>query len=196
MKLQLYRRRAPIGVPDPPTDPRPAADPTAGMLPPPWVVVEVVALCLGVAYYSRHAQSEPPYAQSDVAAAPPSRAVVSVRCCFVANIIATMVWSWLTLQDVVLCNDAGDRCFSFTGWVQVSTFTRWSWMLQGLYFACANLRLPIARQLFGVSLSSAMLVTIMVYAVLVPGAWLRPQPAHLAGNIAVLTSPQGHIMHS
>jgi hypothetical protein len=89
----------------------------------------------------------------------------------------------------------------FSGAVQFSTFTRWCWMLQGIYFAAANINhfgiLPsrLVQVLFGLSLASAFLVTTMTYIVLVPGALLLPHPAHKQGAITILLSPSGHAMH-
>ena len=65
----------------------------------------------------------------------------------------------------------------------------------GRYFAAANVRARIASVLFGVAFSAALITTLITYTVLVPGALLRtPQPSQ-AGAVAVLFSPQGHIMH-
>merc|ERR1711918_90676 len=101
-----------------------------------------------------------------------------------------------------LCDDSGEYCMQFEGAIQFSTFTRWSWMLEGVYFLAANLHdvglLPprLTHSLFGVSLASAFMVTSITYTVLVPGALLIPQPDHKQGAIAVLLSPSGHVMHS
>jgi hypothetical protein len=92
----------------------------------------------------------------------------------------------------------------FEGWVQFSTFTRWCWILEGVYFTAANVahyvRGPatsrIAQILFGVATASAMMVTTVTYGVLVPGALLIPMPEHRQGSIEVLLSWQGHTMHS
>lgn len=96
---------------------------------------------------------------------------------------------------VQICDDTGRRCFAFDGIVQFSTFTRWSWMLQGVYMVSANLHWRISRPLFGVSFSSALLVTTVAYGVLVPMALFRTHPPHQAGHITVLLSPTSHMMH-
>jgi hypothetical protein len=105
------------------------------------------------------------------------------------------------LNHVDICDEEGNRCIKFAGAVQFSTFTRWSWIIQGVYYAAANLndfgvlpqRLP--QMLFGISLSSAFMVTSVTYCILVPGALLLPQPAHRQGAITILLSPSGHTMH-
>jgi len=89
----------------------------------------------------------------------------------------------------------------FSGAMQFSTFTRWCWMLQGLYYlvalaSCAVPRLVrLAQVLFGMSVATAFLVTAVVYMVLVPGALFMEQPPHRKGSIQLLFSAQGHIMH-
>ncbi|KAL1522611.1 hypothetical protein AB1Y20_017594 [Prymnesium parvum] len=160
-------------------------------MPPLWLVLQVVLLGGAAAYIAAAYGAVKP----QTSLAPPSTYVVAVRWAFVANIVFTMIWSFITLSDVVLCNDSGDRCFTFSGWAQFTSFTRWCWILQGVYFVSANLGLRCARVLFSVSLSSALLVTSFVYLVLIPGALLRPQPGHKAGNVALLVSTQAHIMH-
>jgi len=119
------------------------------------------------------------------------------------SIIAyALYWSYSNLNDVELCNDTGDFCMKFAGWIQFTTFTRWCWICEGVYFVAANcmhfsLVSPrFVQMLFGVSLASAFVVTTVTYGVLVPGALLRPQPIHRRGSITLLLSPAGHAMHS
>eukprot|EP00929_Paragymnodinium_shiwhaense_P107178 TRINITY_DN73244_c0_g1_i1.p1 TRINITY_DN73244_c0_g1~~TRINITY_DN73244_c0_g1_i1.p1 ORF type:complete len:275 (-),score=46.27 TRINITY_DN73244_c0_g1_i1:537-1361(-) len=133
------------------------------------------------------------------------------RLVFLAVNVGTLCWSYLKLSHVEVCSEDGDRCLQFSGAMQFSTFTRWSWMLQGLYYCIAlfasispqadgsssSFSLQRAAQiLFQMSFGTAMLVTTVTYTVLVPGAVLINHPPHRAGNIEILLSPQGHIMHS
>lgn len=132
---------------------------------------------------------------------PISPVLAVLRCAFVVVIVGTLRWSLNNLNHVVLCNDTGGNCMKFEGAMQFSTFTRWSWMIQGLYYITANLRSfgvvtpRFVQMLFGISLTAALMVTSVTYLVLVPGALLIPQPAHKAGAIEILLSPSGHIMH-
>jgi hypothetical protein len=89
--------------------------------------------------------------------------------------------------------------------VQFSTFTRWCWLIQGLFYASSLARcqqrakLAASRAthiLFQISWASAILVTVVSYGVLVPACALLPVPAHKQDMVTVLLSPQGHIMHS
>jgi len=82
--------------------------------------------------------------------------------------------------------------------------------MQGLYYSVAMLAAlapaktsggsavlqRAAQILFQVSLGAALLVTTVTYSVLVPGSTLIEHPPHRQGNISVLLSPQGHIMHA
>ena len=94
-----------------------------------------------------------------------TRAQYTLRWLFVINIIGTMVTSYMRLGDIFICDDTGDRCLPFTGTTQLSTFTRWCWMLQGVYFIVANCGWR-ADTLFGVAFSSALLVSAVTYTVL------------------------------
>merc|ERR1712008_375192 len=106
-----------------------------------------------------------------------------------------LMWSMRNLSHLELCDDSGQHCMRFEGAVQFSTFTRWSWMVEGLYFVCANLHyagvLParLTQVLFGISMASAFMVTTITYIILVPGTILIPQPAHKQGAISILLSP-------
>jgi hypothetical protein len=105
------------------------------------------------------------------------------------------------LSHLDICNEEGNNCIKYAGAVQFSTFTRWSWMIQGVYYAAANLndsgvlRPRLLQLLFGISVSSAFMVTSVTYCVLVPSALLLPQPAHKQGAITILLSPAAHTMH-
>merc|ERR1712139_338181 len=100
------------------------------------------------------------------------------------------------------CSEDGKHCLQFAGRMQLTTFTRWCFLLQGVYYwlsMAENLHPILARVnqvLFGLSFSSALLVTLVTYGVLVPAALLIDHPPHMHGNIQILMSPQGHIMHS
>ena len=100
---------------------------------------------------------------------PPTRSLVLLRRICAANVLLTMAWSYFSLSHVHICDDTGARCLRFAGTVQLSTFTRWSWMLQGVYFLSVSFGWRGSELLFGVSLASALLVTAVTYSVLVPG---------------------------
>lgn len=133
----------------------------------------------------------------------PSGAIVSaVRTAFLAVVVGTVSWSWFALSHVVVCSDDGKHCVRFEGAMQLTTFTRWCWMLQGVYYALAVVSAVwpgLSRTcavLHEVSLATALLVTGITYGVLVPCALLLEQPDHRRGSIQLLLTPQGHIMHS
>eukprot|EP00931_Biecheleriopsis_adriatica_P045756 TRINITY_DN26213_c0_g1_i1.p1 TRINITY_DN26213_c0_g1~~TRINITY_DN26213_c0_g1_i1.p1 ORF type:complete len:259 (-),score=22.38 TRINITY_DN26213_c0_g1_i1:104-880(-) len=132
----------------------------------------------------------------------PSFSLLCLRCVFIFIIIGTLYSSYHTLRHVEVCDDSGERCFRFEGGYQFSTFTRWCWMLEGVYFAVASLNhfflgMPrLVQVLFGMSLSSAVMVTTITYGVLVPGAVFMPLPKAKQGAVTILLSYQGHIMHS
>lgn len=130
-----------------------------------------------------------------------------LRCIFVAVIVGTLYSSVLSsnhnLNHVVVCEDSGTQCFKFEGVYQFSTFTRWCWMLEGLFFISANLSdcfgmlsPRFVQALFGVTSSSAIMVTTVTYGLLVPGALLLDNPPARQGSIEILLSYQGHAMHS
>jgi len=163
--------------------------------PPPSVAFIVPCYMIGtIAVCSRWTVKPVPVTRS-------SLSLVALRCIFLSAIVGTLFWSVRNLSHLKLCDDKGDLCMQFSGAVQFSTFTRWCWMLQGIYFAAANLHhfgiLPsrLVQVLFGVSLASAFLVTTVTYGVLVPGALLLSHPAHKQGAIEILLSPSGHAMH-
>ena len=162
-------------------------------IPPAWLLFEVAAILAFTLWTTGRMPSPRPRPPPP----PPGTLLVLLRCAFIVNIIGTMVWSMLALSDVQVCSESGDSCLTFRGGLQFSTFTRWSWLLQGIFYVCANLQLnSVSQSLFGVCLSSALLTTFMSYTVLVPGALLIPQPAHKASSIRLLLSPQAHIMHT
>lgn len=70
---------------------------------------------------------------------PEPRAMSALRMLFVANIIGTLAYSEQTLSHLRLWDDSDASCVQFTGKNQFTTFTRWAWMLQGLYFVIASL---------------------------------------------------------
>ena len=164
---------------------------------PPLTVVATGLDSLGaaIAFSSRCTKSIPPSPQKMLL-------LVILRSCFIIVIVGTLWWSIRNLSHLKLCDDSGEHCMRFEGAVQFSTFTRWSWMVEGLYFVCANLHyigiLPAraTQILFGISMASAFMVSTITYGVLVPGALLLPQPDHKQGAISILLSPSGHIMHS
>lgn len=128
--------------------------------------------------------------------------VTFLRCTFLAVVVGTLCWSYVSLGDVMLCSDDGQRCLRFAGSMQFTTFTRWCWMLQAVYYALAVAAraVPLLSRaclvLFEVCVATALLVTTVTYTVLIPGALLTPQPPHRRGAIELLLSTQGHIMHS
>ena len=65
------------------------------------------------------------------------------RWLFAANIPCCIAWSYFgPLSKTLMCGDDGAACVAFTGLTQFSTFTRWSFLLQGVYFVLASLGLP------------------------------------------------------
>jgi hypothetical protein len=163
------------------------------------MVLTACAMLAGGVEWSRRKRQE----ESGAAAKPVSSTLnCGIRCLFLVAIFATFVSSRRSLSHLRICDDTGEHCLQFQGAVQFSTFTRWSYMLEGAYFLAANLRhvgLMPARGvevLFGTAMASAILVTTVTYGVLVPGAMLLPQPPHREGAITVLLSKEGHFMHS
>lgn len=139
-----------------------------------------------------------------------------LRCLFACLVVATISYAYSTLKHVKVCTVDGSACRPFEGYLPFTTFTRWCWLLEGVYFIVANLAsethtlkkdrreggalvraLSRASQaLVGVCMASALLVTVVVYAFLVPSALLLPQPAHRQGAIEILFSGPSHVMHS
>ena len=143
--------------------------------PPPLPILLLVALALVftiILIFRAQSSSPPPRPLPR-----PSGALVAARCTFVVNIIGTMATSYYGRNArVSICDDDGANCMPFTGLAQLSTFTRWCWMLQGVYYVAASCGLR-ASELFGVAFSSALLVTAVTYTVLGTRRALNLRPA-------------------
>lgn len=167
-------------------------------LPPASVCATIITIMVGVICWT--SQQPQPLKQREVVAFP--KRLLCLRCAFVLVVVATLTWSLIALSHIKVCDDTGELCMAFKGAIQFTTFTRWCWMLEGLYFFCAILsQLGVTgsrttQLLFSVSLASAVLVTTVTYGVLVPGVLFTPQPVHRQGHVEILFSTQGHIMHS
>jgi hypothetical protein len=165
--------------------------------PPAQVLATLILLVIATAQYCANIPRQKPIPKPTS-----TLALVVLRLVFLANICSTFRWSYTNLSHLLICDDDGNNCMLFAGIVQFSTFTRWCWMIQGLYYFTAILHhlnlMParVCRILFGISLSSALLVTTITYCVLVPGATLIDHPAHKQGLIDILLSWSGHVMHS
>jgi hypothetical protein len=105
--------------------------------PPAVIILTVVGLVLGGMVWSQRQAPQVP-----LAANPPvsSGLACGMRSVFMAAIVTHFVSSWYSLSHLELCSDNGFDCVQFHGFIQFSTFTRWSYILIGIYFVAANLQ--------------------------------------------------------
>ena len=62
-----------------------------------------------------------------------------LRIGFVFVIVGTLWSSYVMLSNIEICDDEGVGCLKFAGLIQFTTFTRWCFILEGVYFVAANL---------------------------------------------------------
>eukprot|EP00811_Abedinium_folium_P007893 NODE_17285_length_951_cov_5.173544.p1 GENE.NODE_17285_length_951_cov_5.173544~~NODE_17285_length_951_cov_5.173544.p1 ORF type:complete len:308 (+),score=55.70 NODE_17285_length_951_cov_5.173544:135-926(+) len=134
------------------------------------------------------------------------RAMTARRLVCAAVIGATLVWGWFDSNHINICTSE-KSCVQFTGWVQLSTLTRWSWVLLGIYFllatAASSAPLPLAAKLvrpthviYQLMLVTGPFITIVVYTVLVPSQFFRKAQPYEQGAIHLINSGPTNVLHT